>query len=203
MTSPKKRGFAERAPRVRLAKEARRAELLRLGQVAFRARAYDEVSIDAIAEAAGISKGLVYHYFPTKSALYAATVRQAASELLRSTEIDEADGAPIERARAALDAYFAYVAMHGRAYAALLRSGVAADPAVARIVEDTRAAFLARLVTGLPKGERRKRSMRAALRGFVGFVEGMSLELAQSPRLDRIRLRDLALRVLGQIVARA
>ncbi|MBP6848431.1 MAG: helix-turn-helix transcriptional regulator, partial [Kofleriaceae bacterium] len=58
--------------RIRLDNDARRAQLLELGQKAFAERTYDEVSIDDIARAAGISKGLLYHYFPTKRDLYVA-----------------------------------------------------------------------------------------------------------------------------------
>ena len=68
--------------RIRLDNDARRAQLLELGQKAFAERTYDEVSIDDIARAAGISKGLLYHYFPTKRDLYVtltADARQVAA----------------------------------------------------------------------------------------------------------------------------
>jgi AcrR family transcriptional regulator len=57
-----------REPRTRLDVDERRTQLVELGLEHFGERAYDDVSIDAIAEAAGISKGLLYHYFPTKRA---------------------------------------------------------------------------------------------------------------------------------------
>src|SRR5438067_1523101 len=75
-----------RESRVRLDVDERRTQLVELGLRHFGARAYDDVSIDAIAEAAGISKGLLYHYFPTKRAFYVATIREAASRLVASTE---------------------------------------------------------------------------------------------------------------------
>jgi len=50
--------------RRRLSPEDRRAELLALGAEVFGKRPYDEVRIDEIAERAGVSRALMYHYFP-------------------------------------------------------------------------------------------------------------------------------------------
>src|SRR5580704_2781341 len=77
------------APRSRLEVDARRAQLVRLGIDLFAARAYDEVSIDELARAAGVSKGLLYHYFPTKRDFYIATVREASRQLLELTATSE------------------------------------------------------------------------------------------------------------------
>src|ERR1700679_1621760 len=98
---------AVRAPRARLEVDARRAQLLRLGIDLFAARAYDEVSIDELARAAGGSKGLLYHYFPTKRDFYIATVQEASKQLLELTETPETM-APLDRLRASLDAYLDY-----------------------------------------------------------------------------------------------
>ena len=47
----------------------------------FTRHAYDELSMAAIAREAGISKALLYHYFPSKQAFFQATLEQAAGEL--------------------------------------------------------------------------------------------------------------------------
>ncbi len=125
-------------PRTRLDVDERRTQLVALGLEHFGSRAYDDVSIDAIATAAGISKGLLYHYFPTKRAYYAAIIREAAAQLVACTETD-ASIAPLERLHAGLDAYLGYVREHAKAYATLLRSGVGVDREIARIVDETRA----------------------------------------------------------------
>ena len=141
-----------REPRIRLDVEERRSQLVELGLQHFGERAYDDVSIDAIADAAGISKGLLYHYFPTKRAYYAATVKEAASRLVAST--DTGDGrAPLASLQAGLDAYLAYVKAHAKAYATLMRSGVGVDPEIARIVDETRATFVDRLMSGFAVSE--------------------------------------------------
>jgi AcrR family transcriptional regulator len=72
-------------PPSRLDVEERRKQLVALGIELFAERTYDDVSIDELAHAAGISKGLLYHYFPTKRDFYIATVKQAAQELLDRT----------------------------------------------------------------------------------------------------------------------
>jgi AcrR family transcriptional regulator len=64
--------------RARLQVDERRTQLLELGLRLFTDRSYDELSIDDIARAAGISKGLLYHYFPSKRDYYVEVVRRAA-----------------------------------------------------------------------------------------------------------------------------
>src|SRR5688572_13254298 len=94
--------------RTRLEVEQRRAQLLTLGQELFSSCTYDELSIDDIARAAGISKGLLYHYFPSKRDYYVETIRAAAGELLHQTD-NAVSAVPLERLRAGIDAYLGYV----------------------------------------------------------------------------------------------
>ena len=71
--------------RRRLSPEDRRAELLALGAEVFGKRPYDEVRIDEIAERAGVSRALMYHYFPDKRAFFAAVVKDEADRLYEAT----------------------------------------------------------------------------------------------------------------------
>lgn len=211
------------APRLRLEVDERRAQLVELGLEHFGRRSYDDVSIDAIAQAAGISKGLLYHYFPTKRAFYAATVREGCARLLARTETSEA-APPLERLHAGLDAYLAYVSEHAPAYAALMRSGVGVDPEIARIVDETRTTFLDRLTAGMADAVPLASPLvRVALRGWVGFAEAASLAWAEErvrsspaadhgadPRSDgagappsREALRDLLARALLRVIESA
>lgn len=160
--------------RVRLDNDERRTQLLALGLEHFGARAYDDVSIDAIASAAGISKGLLYHYFPNKRAFYAAIIKEAAGQVLACTETD-ASLAPLDRLHAAIDGYLSFVREHATAYATLLRSGIGVDPAIARIVDDTRGRLLGRLTEGFAPALLESPRARLALRGWVGFAEAVSL----------------------------
>jgi AcrR family transcriptional regulator len=72
--------------RRRLSPEDRRAELLALGAEVFGKRPYDEVRIDEIAERAGVSRALMYHYFPDKRAFFAAVVKDEADRLYAATQ---------------------------------------------------------------------------------------------------------------------
>lgn len=187
----------EEPPRARLDVDERRRQLVALGIELFAARSYDEVSIDELAREAGISKGLLYHYFPTKRDFYVATVREAAQQLLERTATAEGMD-PLERLRAGFDAYLGYVASHAPAYAALLRSGVGADAQVARIVDETREAFVARLVEGAAVVGRGP-LVRVALRGCVGFVEAATLAWIERRRGVS---REVLRRMLEQVVLR-
>ncbi|MDB4945302.1 MAG: tetR [Labilithrix sp.] len=165
---------AARAPRVRLDVEERRAQLVDLGLAEFGDKTYDDVSIDYIATRAGISKGLLYHYFPNKRAFYAAIIAEAAGEVLACTETDPSLP-PLDRLHGAIDGYLSYVREHATAYATLLRSGIGVDPAIARIVDHTRTKLLSRLTDGLAPELLGSPRARLALRGWIGFAEAVSL----------------------------
>jgi AcrR family transcriptional regulator len=189
-------------PRVRRDVQARREQLVALGMELFSQRTYDEVSIDELAQEAGISKGLLYHYFPTKRDFYIATVREAARQLLERTATPEGMD-PLARLQAGLDAYIDYVGKHGKPYAALLRSGVGADTEVTKIVDQTRDAFAARLIEASPAGAHAPLA-RIALRGWVGFVESSTLEwLVQKKKIDPGVLRTMLMKVLVDAVTAA
>jgi AcrR family transcriptional regulator len=188
-----------RPPRSRLEVEQRRAQLLALGLEAFGTRAYDEVSIDDVARAAAISKGLLYHYFPNKR--YVAVVREAAALLLDQTRADPSLE-PLERARAGIDAYLAHVERHAPAYAALMRGGIGTDQEVALVVEQTRAEFARRVLESLSV-EHPSPLLRVTLRGWLGFVEAASLEWIDARDLDRPALGALLLEVLLAVLKTA
>jgi AcrR family transcriptional regulator len=185
----------EEPPRARLDVDERRKQLVALGLDLFGARPFDEVSIDELAAAAGISKGLLYHYFPTKKDFYVATVRAAAEQLVARTSQDHA-GEPIERLRAGLDAYLDYVVEHQQPYTALMRGGVGVDAEVSRIVDETRAALGTRLLEGTPI-DAKDPLVRLALRGWIGFVEAATLDWLDGKRkVARLKLRELLAQTL-------
>jgi AcrR family transcriptional regulator len=190
-----------RKRRSRLEVDDRRAQLIELGIAVFASRTYDDVSIDDVAREAGISKGLLYHYFPGKRAFYVACLREAADRLVETTtHIDDPAALAIDRLRVALDAYLGYVSRHAPAYVAVLRGGIGSDPQSSAIVEETRTRFLARLVEGLGLAQEPPPLLRAKLRGFIGFVEATSLDWVERRDLPQATLRELLVEVLAGLV---
>src|SRR5690349_23860940 len=94
-------------PRTRLAPAQRREQLLDLGVRLLATRSLDELSIDLLAEEAGISRGLLYHYFGNKHAFHQAVVRRAADDLITQTA-PPAEGEPAERLLVSMAAYVDY-----------------------------------------------------------------------------------------------
>lgn len=182
------------ASRHRLALDERRAQLLELGARLFAERSYDEVSIDDIADAAGVSKGLLYHYFGSKRDFYVATVQQAAEQLQLRTEPDMSLP-PADRARAGLEGYVDFAIENAAPYSSLMRSGIGNDPEVAAIVEETRDAIIARMMSNI--GFARPRPVfRFALRGWIGLVEASSLDWLERREVDREVDREVLVRIL-------
>jgi len=188
--------------RIRLGTDERRAQLLSLAKSSFSARAYDDVSIDDLARDARISKGLLYHYFPTKRDLYVAGLHEIADELVAAITAVPDNLAPIERVRAGLDAYLDHIMRLPQAYVSLMRGGIGSDPEVAAVIESVRAKLFDQFVHGTPFAAilAGNAKFEIAVRGWIGFVEGATIDWAANPRLSREDLRELFTSVLFEIL---
>ncbi|MDP9135046.1 MAG: TetR/AcrR family transcriptional regulator [Actinomycetota bacterium] len=176
----------------RLGVEERRRRLLEHGAVLFARHSYDELSMAAIARDAGISKALLYHYFPSKQAYFTATLEQKAAELAARIAPDPAL-APAERLASSLDAFLAWVEENGDAYGKLVQSA-GAVPDVREVMEAVRAATAQRILDGLPGPATPER--RTAVRAWLWFMDGAILDWLEHGDLDRAELRTLLLRAL-------
>src|SRR4051812_30315171 len=160
---------ADPPTRRRLTPDARRAELLAAGERVFTSKSYEEVSIEDIAEAAGVSKNLLYHYFTGKRELYLATIRAASQEMLDRTHPDMALE-PIERLRSSIDQHLRYVEEHAAGYIKLLR-GAGGDPEVFEIVADAQRHVVARTIATLPlEGATPPPGLELVLYGWIAFI---------------------------------
>jgi AcrR family transcriptional regulator len=183
----------------RLDVDERRRRLLELGAELFTRHSYDELSMARIAREAGISKALLYHYFPSKQAYFAATLEQAAAELAEVTQPDPEKPA-VEQLAGSLDAYLGWVERHMGAYDKLIRS-VGAVPEVREMVERVRDETSARILAGLTQGEAAP-ALRAAVRGWLWFMDGVVLDWIEHRDLDRQRVHGLLLgSLLGAVTA--
>ncbi len=187
--------------RVRLQIDERRARLLELGIKLFSTHSYDDISIDDVAEAAGISKGLLYHYFGGKREFYVETIRQASLQLRRVTEPDP-KLMPGARLRAAVDAHLNYVQEHGSVYAAIYRGGAAVAREMSAILEEHREVVMRYFLRDLRLTKPRP-VLRAALRAWIAMVEGASLDWIAHPELKRDELRELLIAGYAAMLAKA
>lgn len=177
------------ARRVRLQIDERRKQLLELGIEVFSTQPYEEISIEGLAETAGISKGLLYHYFKGKREFYVETIR-AASERLRALTKPNPALPPVERLRASIDAHLNYLEEHGASFAAIYRGGFAISPEVGKVVEEHRQVIVRRFLRDM--GIVRPRPvLRTALRAWIAMVEGASLDWVAHRELTRDQLREL------------
>jgi AcrR family transcriptional regulator len=196
-----KKAGAVKRKRARLDVDERREQLIALGLEMFGKKSYDDVSIDDVAKSAGISKGLLYHYFPTKRHFYLAGLREAARRLLAATFV-ESEAPPDARLRDGLDAYLAYVEDHAPAFLALFRGGVGADKQIARVVDECRQEFVERLLVDTP-GATDSKLVRTAVRGWVGMVEAASIDWIAGSGVTRARLGEHLAHMLVATIASA
>ncbi|MGW1885192.1 TetR/AcrR family transcriptional regulator [Streptomyces sp. NPDC001970] len=159
----------------RLSVEERRSQLLRAALTLFGHRAPEDVSLDDVAEAAGVSRPLVYRYFPGgKQQLYEAALRSSAGALVLCFAEPPA-GPPTERLGRVLDRYLVFVDEHDAAFSALLRGGSVAETSrTSAIVDEVRRAAAEQILVhlGVPDPGPRLRMM---VRTWIAAVEAASL----------------------------
>ncbi|MBL9022839.1 MAG: TetR/AcrR family transcriptional regulator [Myxococcales bacterium] len=186
------------AQRERLETHERREQLLTVAMSLFLERPYDQVSMDDLAARAGVSKGLVFHYFGSKRELYVELVRRGADDLLSATDTPE-EMPPLERLHAGLLAYLRYVEENAAAFAGLFTNGMGVDPEITEVVDRTRRALAERILTSMPTQVGPHAGVAA--RGFIGFVEATTLAWLPARKESRDELIALFVRVLGTALA--
>ena len=186
----------------RLDVDERRRRLLELGRALFTSRPYDELSMALIAREAGISKALLYHYFPSKQAYFIATLREAAAEL--AARVTPApDATPARQLTTALGAWLAWVEENRTAYGRLMRAATAVPEVrelVDRVRTQTAALIVARLVDDAAAAPP---AVRAAVTGWLWFMDGALLDWVDHGDLDRDELGALLREALPAVVGAA
>jgi AcrR family transcriptional regulator len=184
----------------RLQVDERRRQLLELGTELFARHSFGELSMARIAREAGISKALLYHYFPSKQDYFVATLREAAEEVRRRTEPDP-DLPPAEALAGSLDAFLGWIDENEVAYRKLLESA-GSVPEIGALIAEVRDRTSARILAGIGAGDPAPPKLRAAARAWLWFMDGAILDWLEHRDLDRNELRDLLLGSLaGAMVA--
>src|SRR3954465_11410169 len=132
--------------RVLLTPEAPRQQLIELGVEMLATRRLDELSVELIAKTAGISRGLLFHYFSSKQEFHLEVARAAAAEMIRRTQPDLALP-PVEALRAALTSFIAYVEENPDNYKSLVRGAASGDADMRAIFDETRSTMAQRIIT--------------------------------------------------------
>jgi len=185
----------------RLDVDERRRRLLELGADLFTRFAYDELSMSRIAREAGISKALLYHYFPSKEAYFVATLEEKSAELAARTAPDPALE-PFEQLAGSLDAYLGWIEENASSYDKMIRSA-GAVPEVRAMLDRVRGDTARRIVDGLRGEEPASPALRTAVRGWLGFMDGACLDwIAHGRDLSLEALHGLLLStLLGAVLA--
>lgn len=164
------------ARRTRMSPQARRDQLIEHGLQMLADRALDQVSVDEVAEAAGVSRALLFHYFESKQDFLVALMTTQSQRMLERTEPDLSLGEPLAIARASLAAFIDYVSANRSAYLAILQGVGASDPAMRKVADDTRAVMAERVLNLADLLDlQRTPILELAVHGWVTFSEQVTV----------------------------
>ncbi|GAQ53654.1 HTH-type transcriptional regulator SrpR [Streptomyces acidiscabies] len=168
--------------------EERRQQLIGVALELFAQRSPDEVSIDEIAAAAGISRPLVYHYFPGKVSLYEAALKRA-SEDLASRFVEPHEGPLGTRLLRVMRRYFDFVDDHGPGFAALLRGGPAVGSSTTNaLINSVRQEAYEQILSHLEITDPPPR-LELLVRSWISLAESTALIWLDGRRIPREELQ--------------
>ena len=173
--------------RRRLTAEDRRKQLVDIGLMMLRTQPIHELSIDAVAAEAGISRGLLFHYFPTKRDFYVAVMSAAGRRLLRVTEPDPALPAD-EQLRQMLLSFVAFVSRRRDSYISFVRGAAGGDVYVVEVYAETRAALTTRVLDLLGDSTASvvpASPVRLTVHAWLAYVEDLAIEWSGLPESSR------------------
>ena len=173
--------------RRRMGVEERRQQLIGVALDLFSRRSPDEVSIDEIASAAGISRPLVYHYFPGKLSLYEAALKRAAEDL--AGRFKEPQEGPLgARLLRAMRRFFDFVDDHGPGFSALMRGGPAVgSSATNALIDSVRQAAYEQILSHLDVQDPPAR-LELVVRSWISLAESTALIWLDGRRIPRAEL---------------
>ncbi|MFF1635619.1 TetR/AcrR family transcriptional regulator [Leifsonia sp. NPDC058248] len=164
--------------RTRLTPDERRAQLIALGVAWLVEHPLDELTIEELSAQAGVSRGLLFHYFGSKQGFHREVVRTARDSMLRATE-PASELPPLDRLRDTLTRIVEFVREHRGTFYSLVRGVASGDAEVREEVEEARDLQAERVVAvflelGMPDSP----LLRIALRSWVAFAEETLVESA-------------------------
>jgi AcrR family transcriptional regulator len=167
--------------------ERERGMLEAAGEI-FAGHGFHGASMDAIAEAAGISKPMLYNYFGSKEGLYLGYIQYSGRALLRGLREAAPRRAPAsERLSAGILAFLTYVEEHRSGWAVLHRETTAQGGSLAAEVADLRER-IAGMLTMLLDDE-------ALAHAFVGAGESLATWWLAHPEQPKPRMAQLLMQI--------
>jgi AcrR family transcriptional regulator len=157
----------------RLAASARRRQLLDAAVDAFAERGFHATSMNDVADAAGVTKPVLYQHFGSKRSLYQELLDDVADTLLARIEAATATGSPRSQVEAGFSAYFRFVDERRSGFTLLFGSGARRDAEFAGTVRRLEAA-VAEWVASLIDADLDDAHRRALAYGIVGLAEATS-----------------------------
>jgi AcrR family transcriptional regulator len=177
-----------------LSREERVGRILEAGQRVFSSRPYDEISIDEIAAEAGMSKGLLYHYFANKRELYLETLRSVLSMISRITE-ESSDF------HACLNALLAYFEQTPALARMVFRGGIGSDAEVEELLMDYRQRQFALFFQRVAGYDDVNPLVQISLRGWISFFQEVCLQWLERQDIPREKVLALLEQSLRAILA--
>ncbi|GAA4180089.1 TetR/AcrR family transcriptional regulator [Gryllotalpicola koreensis] len=174
--------------RTRLTPEERRKQLIAFGVNALADRPLEEVTIEFLAAEAGVSRGLVFYYFNSKTGLHHELVRAARDSLMRATE-PKPELAPSERLHDTLERFVTFAREHSQTFFSLVRGAASGDETVRTIVDEVRSAQAERLTQMFSElGVVPSLRLHIALRSWVSLAEQALIDGAVNAGLEHEEL---------------
>lgn len=153
------------------------------------------LSIDRVAEIAGISRGLLFRYFPTKQDYYAAVVGAVGRRLLRAAVPTPGDDDPL---RGIVLAFVSFIDRHGPNYHALFHGGFGHDPQIREIHENVKTTMAARILDATGADPDTVTAMK--VRGWWSMIESVAIDRTTDPSVTVDDVVDFALRTLPVVL---
>ncbi|WP_207210349.1 TetR/AcrR family transcriptional regulator [Nocardioides zhouii] len=166
--------------RRRLTAEDRRRQLVGIGLAKIVEKPIQDLSLDDIAAEAGISRGLLFHYFPTKTDFYLACIAAAGRRMLRTTAPDE-DLPGEEQVEMVTRLMVEQIERRRDFYLALVHGHGVADPRVSEVMDSVRDGSTERVVQALDVPERQ----RDVVRAWWAYTEDRALTWSAVPTGER------------------
>jgi AcrR family transcriptional regulator len=196
---------SSRPPSPRLPAARRREQLLEVALEVFGEHGFHPTSMNDVADAAGVTKPVLYQHFRSKRDLYREVLTDVGAHLLDEiTKATTAAQSPHEQVELGFIAYFSWVEANEAAFRVLFGGGTRRDEEFAAQVAEVEGAIAEAIATlidveGLTEAQRRQLA-----HGLVGLAEGTSrlwmAEGDRQPAADLARLvADLAWRGLRGI----